>query len=258
VPLFNGFISKSMVIASAALKHEPIIEMLLVLASVGTFLCIGVKIPHIVFFTGKTEAEAYEPTWNMLAGMGFMSFLCVLIGVYPKVLYDILPYPVHFHPYSMDHVIGTMGILLGTILGYKILYKKLVLESVIVLDIDWFYRKFGNIFLRFCCDILDRSGRKVQENLSGMVASLIRLSKDPLYDSEVAFYRMRTKMMGVFEHSPDAFSERDNRGKISGLSRILGRGRGYDENFYRRSVGLGVFLVVLIFFLLSWFFMETG
>ena len=137
VPLFNGFVSKSMVIAGAALEHQPVIELLLVLASVGTFLCIGVKIPHKVFLSGKTEGRAREPEWNMLAAMGFMAFLCIFIGVYPKILYDHLPYAVNFHPYSADHLTGTMGILLGVILGYKLLHKKLVMENAIVLDTDW-------------------------------------------------------------------------------------------------------------------------
>jgi len=254
VPLFNGFISKSMVIAGAALKHEPVIELLLVLASVGTFLCIGVKIPHIVFFTGETRGEAREPTWNMLAGMGFMSFLCIFIGVYPKVLYDILPYHVDFHPYSMDHVVGTMGILMGTILGYALLHKKLARENTVVLDTDWFYRKFGTIFLGFCSNVLDRPGRTVQEKLSGMVASLTRISKDPLYDSELALYRARIRLNDAFGRSPAGTA---NPRHESGIRRLLERGRGYDENFYRRSVGLGVLLVVVLFFMLSWFFIGT-
>jgi multicomponent Na+:H+ antiporter subunit D len=256
VPLFNGFISKSMVVTGAALKNEPIIELLLTLASVGTFLCIGVKIPHLVFFTGKSEGKAHEPTWNMLAGMGFMSLLCVFIGVYPKVLYNILPYPVHFHPYTMDHVVGTMGILLGTILGYELLHKKLVLESAIILDTDWFYRKLGLIFLGFCNDILQGTGRAVQRKLSGMVAWLTRLSKDPLYDPEIALYKLQARTIETFGHSSDLSSV--SNPEYSGLNRLITRGRGYDENFYRNSVGLGVLLVVILFFLFSWFFIRTG
>ncbi len=255
VPLFNGFISKSMVIAGAALKHEPIIELLLVLASVGTFLCIGVKIPHIVFFTGEAKGEAHEPTWNMLAGMGFMSFLCIFIGVYPKVLYDILPYPVHFHPYSMDHLVGTMGILMGTILGYALLHKKLAKENVVILDTDWFYRKFGTIFLGFCSDVLDRTGRTVQEKLSGMVASLNRISKDPLYDSELTIYKAQIRLNDAIGHSSTGSITPASHSR---LNRLLLKGRGYNENFYRKSVGLGVLLVVILFFILSWFFIKTG
>ena len=39
-PLFNGFISKSMIVSAAAEAHLPVVELLLTLASVGTFLCI--------------------------------------------------------------------------------------------------------------------------------------------------------------------------------------------------------------------------
>ncbi|MFQ5849345.1 MAG: Na(+)/H(+) antiporter subunit D [Candidatus Binatia bacterium] len=255
VPLFNGFISKSMVIAGAALKHEPVIEMLLVLASVGTFLCIGVKIPHKVFLTGKTEVEAREPEWNMLAGMGFMSALCVIIGVYPKVLYDILPYPVDFHPYTPDHVVGTMGILLGTILGYKLLHKKLIMENVVILDTDWFYRRFGTLFLRFCTDGLTKTGRAVQEAFSGLVAAVRRLSKDPLYDPKILLTRAKVSIGREFIGAP---FEGRSPGATSELDRLLERGRGFDENFYRKPVGWAVLLVVLMFFFLAWIFIVRA
>ena len=50
VPLFNGFISKSMVISAAAEAHLPVAEILLTLASIGTFLHTGLKLPYFTFF----------------------------------------------------------------------------------------------------------------------------------------------------------------------------------------------------------------
>ena len=249
VPLFNGFISKSMIIAGAALKHEPVIEALLILASVGTFLCIGVKIPYKVFLSGKTDVKARDPEWNMLAGMGFMSALCIIIGVYPKVLYDILPYPVHFHPYTLDHIVGTMGILLGTLLGYKWLHNKLIMENLVILDTDWFYRRFGTLFLRFCTEVLDRTGRVAQETLSRLVAEVRRMSRDPFYDAENLFMKMKVNLelrlgSGSSKGHPSA-------GMLVPDPRLK-NSRGFNENFYRRPVGWYVLVVVLLFFCLAW------
>jgi hypothetical protein len=71
-----------------------------------------------------------------------------------------------------------MGILLATIVGWRLLYEKLVFKDAIILGTDWFYRKFGVIFLRFCSDVLDAPGRKFQDALSWLVAAIGRLSKD--------------------------------------------------------------------------------
>jgi len=106
VPLFNGFVSKTMVIAAAGALHRPSIELMLHLASIGTFLHTGLKLPWGVWFGTNKDGdedvieEAKEPPFNMLLAMGIAAGLCILTGVYPKILYDILPYPVDFHPYD--------------------------------------------------------------------------------------------------------------------------------------------------------------
>ena len=43
VPLFNGFISKSMIITAATQDGRPVVELLLTLASIGTFLHTGLS-----------------------------------------------------------------------------------------------------------------------------------------------------------------------------------------------------------------------
>jgi multicomponent Na+:H+ antiporter subunit D len=258
VPLFNGFISKSMIIAGAALEHQPVIEILLTLASIGTFLCIGVKIPHKVFLSGKTNAKAHDPEWNMLAAMGFMAVLCFITGVYPQVLYNILPFEVHFHPYTPDHLAGAMGILLATIIGYKLLQKKLVMHDHIVLDTDWFYRKFGGLFVRFCSDILDTPGRAVQAGISKVVAAIGRLSKDPLYPPEILITQARAGIAQEFGPTPASPSDEAKPAPNPEMEKLLKRGRGFDANFYRKPVGWPVLLVVLIFFFLAWIFVEIG
>jgi hypothetical protein len=244
-------------------RTQPIIETLLTLASIGTFLCIGVKIPHKVFLSGKTEGEAHEPEWNMLAGMGFMSALCIITGVYPKVLYDILPFEVHFHPYTPDHVAGAMGILLATIVGYKLLYKSLVFKDALILDTDWFYRKFGGIFLRFCSDVLDAPGRRFQDALSWLVAAIGRLSKDPLYEPEILITETRANIAREFDVSTPVPTEGEDLETSPTqpnpqLERLLERGRGFDENFYRKPVGWPVLVIVMLFFVVAWIFIELS
>jgi multicomponent Na+:H+ antiporter subunit D len=73
--------------------------------------------------------------------------LCVFIGCYTPYLYQMLPYAVDYHPYTAYHVSETLQILLFTALGFFLLIKKLEPEPVISLDMDWFYRKGGLVFL---------------------------------------------------------------------------------------------------------------
>jgi len=141
VPLFSGFVSKSMVIAAAGEVHRPVIFLMLTLASAGTFLHTGLKLPYYMFFGKDSGRRSQEPPRNMLVAMGLAAVACVLIGVFPGLLYERLPNPVDFVPYTLQHVTSTLGMLGFTGLGFFLLLKHLDPEPTISLDTDWFYRR---------------------------------------------------------------------------------------------------------------------
>jgi multicomponent Na+:H+ antiporter subunit D len=143
VPLFSGFVSKAMVVSAAADTHKPAIFLLLTLASSGTFLHTGLKLPYYMFFGTDRGLRAHEPPANMLVAMGLAALACVLIGVAPALLYSHLPYAVEYAPYTVRHVTATLGLLGFTALGFVLLLKQLDPEPIISLDTDWFYRKGG-------------------------------------------------------------------------------------------------------------------
>lgn len=176
-PLFSGFVSKSMVIEAAALDHRAMIWLMLTLASVGTFFCTTLKLPYFTFFSKDKGIKATEPPKNMLLSMGLAAFLCIFIGVYPQVLYNILPYPVDFVPYTASHVVGTMQLLLFTALAFWLLIGKLGGEPKISLDMDWFYRKAGKSFLWFVGESVARVEGANHENT---YEKLIRFGADPI------------------------------------------------------------------------------
>jgi len=141
VPLFSGFVSKSMVISAAGEVHRPVIFLMLTLASAGTFLHTGLKLPYYMFFGKDSGQRGQEPPRNMLVAMGLAAVACVLIGVFPGLLYQRLPNPVDFVPYTLQHVTSTLGMLGFTALGFFLLLKHLDPEPTISLDTDWFYRR---------------------------------------------------------------------------------------------------------------------
>ncbi|MGA4577419.1 Na(+)/H(+) antiporter subunit D [Limisphaera sp. VF-2] len=153
-PLFSGFVSKSMVVAAAFEDHRALAAFLLMLASVGTFLHTGLKVPYFIWF-GKnrcrpeTWERAREAPWNMNLAMAVASFLCIFIGTYTPYLYSMLPHPVHYEPYTAYHVSETLQLLLFTAVGFFLLLRKLEPEATISLDMDWFYRMGGRVFLRW-------------------------------------------------------------------------------------------------------------
>ncbi|MDO8262510.1 MAG: Na(+)/H(+) antiporter subunit D [Gallionella sp.] len=148
-PLFSGFVSKSMEVSAAADLHLTWIWLLLSLASAGTFLHTGLKLPYFTFLGEDCGARPTEPPRNMLVAMGIAAFLCIFIGVYPDWLYNMLPNDVEYHAYTATHVVWALQILLFTGLGFFMLVKHLGGSPKISLDTDWFYRKGAALFMMF-------------------------------------------------------------------------------------------------------------
>jgi multicomponent Na+:H+ antiporter subunit D len=146
-PLTSGFISKSMIIAAAGESHRTGLMLMMTLAAVGTFLSVGIKLPYFIWFGKDSGVEAKDAPWNMNLGMAIAAFLCFFLGVFPDYLYKMLPFPVHYHPYTAYHLAETMQLLGFTGLGFFIMVKKLKPKPKINLDLDWFYRKGARVFM---------------------------------------------------------------------------------------------------------------
>jgi multicomponent Na+:H+ antiporter subunit D len=122
---------------------------LLNLAGIGTFLSVGLKVTYFAFFGKGEPVKAKEPPANMLWAMGITSLLCFIIGVYPDVLYVLLPFATEYRPYNLPHLSEALQILSFTGLVFFLLLSKLSPEEKINLDVDYFYRKGTALFLKF-------------------------------------------------------------------------------------------------------------
>ena len=145
-PLFSGFVSKSMVMVAAAEEGHWIVWLFLLFASAGVFHHAGIKIPYFAFFAHDSGIRTREPPLNMLLAMGIGAVLCILIGVYPSLLYDLLPWEVHYVPYTAGHVLTQLQLLFFSALAFAWLNLAGLyppeLPSV-NLDADWLYRRLG-------------------------------------------------------------------------------------------------------------------
>lgn len=146
-PLTSGFVAKSLITDSAAEAHLPVVWYLLAAASAGVFLHAGIKFPWFVFFQKDSGLRPPDPPFSMRAAMVLMSGLCIFIGVFPGLFYQLLPFPNHFVPYTVPHVVYQLQLLLFSGLAFFLLLGLLKRTLTITLDVDWFWRRLGPLMM---------------------------------------------------------------------------------------------------------------
>jgi multicomponent Na+:H+ antiporter subunit D len=185
-PLFSGFVSKTMVVEAAAVDHRAWIWLLLSMASAGTFLHTGLKLPYFTFLGQDAGLRPREAPWNMLLAMGIAAFFCVFIGVNPAWLYQFMPSPVEYNAYSLGHLFWELQLLLFTGLGFFLMLRHLGGEARLSVDTDWIYRKAGPALVQFTARAVRAAWRGIlgalQSALVGLGAMAQRLagSQGPL------------------------------------------------------------------------------
>lgn len=173
MPFFNGFVSKTMTIAGAAEAHHTWLALGMEIAAVGTFLSVGIKLPYFAFWGGKPEDKTRKLNpipKNMYIAMFLSSALCFVMGVYPQMLYDLLPYAVTgaYHgvpevvhnlvsfdvgyvPYTPWHLLQAFMLLGFTGLGFYYMRNIIKPHPSRNLDFDWVYRLAGKLAMWVIC-----------------------------------------------------------------------------------------------------------
>ncbi len=233
-PGFNGYVSKGMVITSAAEKHMPILELMLMLAAVGTFLSF-VKLCYFTFFAPNQEIRAKDPPVNMQLAMLLTAFLCVLIGVYPEVLFRVLPFhAVLYHPYTPSHVVGTIQLFMLSGLAFMVAKDMVAPHRATILDFDYFYRMGGKSIVWVCMVPLSNVRFKLQASSSRTIDVITRIAKNPIMLLEIPIAYAYLRITQGFRY-------------IGGYS----SSEMYNENLYRRPIGVGVLVAIIILFALA-------
>ena len=122
-----------------------------------------------MFFGRDRGLAAHEPPSNMLVAMGLAAAACIIIGVFPALLYAQLPYHVEYAPYTVRHVLATLGLLSFTALGFFALLAHLDPEPKISLDTDWFYRRGLSTAMAYAFVALARAENVLGEAYEGFV-----------------------------------------------------------------------------------------
>ena len=148
-----GFVTKGLIIDSAAGANLFWIWLTLLFASAGVLEHAGIKIPYFTFFAHDSGKRPKDAPIGMAVAMGIAAVLCIGLGVYPDPLYALMPDQAaiaDYHPYTAYHVVEQLQLLLWAVLAFAVLilikwYPAEVPSTN--LDADWFYRVPGRALL---------------------------------------------------------------------------------------------------------------
>ena len=161
-PLFNGFVSKSLIMNAMAEGGYHVAEILLMIASVGTLLSVALKVNYFLFFgkpssgcvdhgdcaggcaeriDGCADIEVKPVPLNMKIAMVMGTAGCVLIGLMPNLLYGLTPFGSNGHPFTVDHVTQYIELFAAATLVFVMYIDHMAPHVAVTLDFDWFYRK---------------------------------------------------------------------------------------------------------------------
>jgi formate hydrogenlyase subunit 3/multisubunit Na+/H+ antiporter MnhD subunit len=164
IPLFNGFVSKGMVLAAAE-QTSVWLWVLLEIASFGTFISF-LKLGYFAFLRDGDIAAADPPPLMQAAMLGAAA-LCIVIGIYPPLLYALLPYPVTYAAYDPGHVLNAVVVLGAAAVFFFTIGKDLLSPHDTALkDIDVAYMTAGRGVMVFAGWL-----RNVFEKIYGMATA---------------------------------------------------------------------------------------
>ncbi len=234
-PFLSGYTSKPMIIEAGVHEGFFWVWLILEIASAGVFLHAGIKFPYFVFFAKDNGLRPGEPPRHMLGAMALFAFICIFLGIYPQPLYDILPYPVDFQAYTLEHTLNQLQLLMFSALAFFLLLPLLKRTETISIDTDWFYRKGGRQFYRFSRWALDGINEWANRTFAQQFTRLLaQFFEDPGANLQKHGYRLLVETSGI-----EGQQEQTAR-QISCRSRNA-----------TYPVGIGVLLAVLILALTS-------
>ena len=178
-PLFSGFVSKSMVMVAVLEEGHPVVWLALLFASAGVFHHAGIKIPFFAFFAHDSGIRTKEAPTNMLIAMGIAATLCIGIGVWPWILYDLLPFAVDYTPFDGSHILAQIQLLVFSAAAFAWLKVAGIyppeLHSTNI-DVEWLYRRLAPRWVqkitaasRRAAETTSRAGENLGRNLMRLV-----------------------------------------------------------------------------------------
>ncbi len=146
-PLTSGFVSKAMIVDAASHGGHIWVWLLLVAATAGTALYAGCGFLWFGFLSSSGRdllaLETEEAPVSMRLAMLLMAAICVTLGVWPEPLYQLLPFPVDYAPYTAGHVVSQVQLLLAAAAVFVTMFGLLARRRRAMPDVDLLWRGPG-------------------------------------------------------------------------------------------------------------------
>jgi multicomponent Na+:H+ antiporter subunit D len=153
-PLFNGFVSKGIVISAShydfadgplAFGGRTTLEWLLLAGGVGTFLSF-IKFGYYAFLHGEYDGSVADANRGQTVAMVSVAALCVFFGVVDSALFALLPFDVTsdavvskaYTTYTVGHIVEGVALAAVGLVGF-VLIKKPLSKVGRVPDVDRLY-----------------------------------------------------------------------------------------------------------------------
>ncbi|MGN0659943.1 MAG: proton-conducting transporter membrane subunit [Emergencia sp.] len=178
VPFLSGFASKALIMESL---HDYLIPYWLVmLAGVGTWLSITLKINYFVFIKEPEEDFACgKVPASMQTAMVIGAVLCIVTGVIPKVFYAMLPNATMAHPFVLHHILEYLGLFVGATVPFAMLLERMAPHDLQTLDFDWFYRRPLPKLLMMLSQLVYRIFARFEKTYESFTALCAHFAKHP-------------------------------------------------------------------------------
>jgi multicomponent Na+:H+ antiporter subunit D len=177
---------------------------------------------------------------HMLIGMSILAFLCIFMGVYPKVLYDRLPYPVEFIPFTTTRVFSIMQMFIFTFMGFWLLRRLVAGHPTYTLDTDWPIRMAGRKVMWFCQEPLMAFARFVDRKVMDLVHSVVWVSRNPAAALSIKKEEILHRGRQVLTNPERASHYRQ---------RLSEKREKYPGELPKMSLGASLLLILLFFWL---------
>ncbi|MCF6262406.1 MAG: Na(+)/H(+) antiporter subunit D [Xanthomonadales bacterium] len=178
-PLTSGFTTKALISQAAVADGLVVIYFLLAAASAGVFLHAGIKFPWFVFFQKDSGLRPKDAPWNMGLAMVIFASFCIILGVFPQLLYQLLPYPLEYQAYTPSKVVFYLQLLLFSGLAFFLLLPAMKRTLTITLDTDWLWRvlfvRMGNGVYALIESTGDALGNQAKSRLNAIQQRARRL-----------------------------------------------------------------------------------
>lgn len=235
-PGLSGYVSKELIVAAAAESGYFTLETLLLIGSIGTFLSF-IKLNYYAFIKEKIDLIARDPPVPMQIAMLMTASACLIYGVYPRILFSILPYPVTHDIFGITHIVEMIIIFAAVLLNLWVVRSMIKKPTYHPPDMMALYRAGGRGILFLSHTALPAISGAISVFIGRVVGAAAWFSRNPVMAADIMAHSLSASL------SPNEAVRREKESRLSELLTMYPCMPSQPPN-----AGYGIFLMAAIAF----------